>query len=121
MIGGPRRVKAKVKMEQAWMPVGEIPVGGSNIAQVAAPVLGGLRQLDSGQSAIGDPPQQLVLRAEMMQHGHRVDADPHSQFPHGKAGLAVARQHVERRIEDGIFVETPPSARAGLGLALRLR
>ena len=108
-------------MEQARMPVGEIPVGGGDIAQVAAPVFAGLRQLDGGQRAVGDPPQQLVLRAEMMQHGHRVDADPHAELAHGKAGLAVARQHVERRIEDRIFVETPPSARAGLGLARCLR
>ena len=50
MIGGSRRVEAEVKMEQAWMPVGEIPVGGGDIAQVAAPVFGGLRQLDSGKA-----------------------------------------------------------------------
>ena len=114
-------MEAEVKMEQARMPVGEIPVGGGDIAQVAAPVFGGLRQLDGGQRAIGDPPQQLVLRAEMMQHGHRVDADLHPKLAHGKTGLAVARQHVERRIEDRIFVETPPPARAGLGLARCLR
>ena len=121
MICGPCRVEAEVKMEQAWVPLGEIPVGGGDVAQVAAPVLGGLRQLDGGKRAIGDPPQQLVLRAEMMQHGHGVDADLHPKLPHGKPGLAVARQHVERRIEDRVFVEAAAPARAGFGLALGLR
>jgi hypothetical protein len=57
----------------------------------------------------------------MMQHGHRVDADARAKLAHGKVGLAAARQHVERRLEDRIFVETPPSAGAGLGLASCLR
>ena len=121
MIGGSCRVEAEVKMEQAWVPVGKIAVGSGDIAQVAAPVLGGLRQLDCGERAIGNPPQQLVLRAEMMQHGHGVDADLHPQFPHGKPGLAVARQHVERRVEDRVLIETASPARAGFGLALGLR
>ena len=43
------------------------------------------------------------------------------ELAHGKTGLAVARQHVERRIEDRIFVETAAPARAGLGLAACLR
>ena len=57
----------------------------------------------------------------MMQHGHGVDADARAELAHGKISLAAARQHVERRIEDRIFVETPPPAGAGLGLACCLR
>ena len=114
-------MEAEMQMEEARMTVGEIPVGGSDIAQVAAPVGARQRQFDRGECAVGDPPQQLVLRAEMMQHGHRVDADPQTKLAHGKIGLAAARQHVERRVEDRIFIETPPPPRAGNGLALCLR
>ena len=57
----------------------------------------------------------------MMQHGHGVDADAEPKLAHGKTGLAVARQHVERRIEDRVLIEAAAPARAGFGLALGLR
>ena len=121
MIGGSRRVEAEVQMEQARVPVGKIAVGGGDVAQIGAPVGARQRQFDGGQRPVGDPPQQLVLRAEMMQHGHGVDADLHAELAHGKTDLAVARQHVERRIEDRVFVEAAPSARAGRGFACCFR
>ena len=98
-------MEAEVQMEQAGMPVGEIPVGGGDIAQIGAPVAAGLRQLDSGQRPVGDPPQQLVLRAEMVQNRHRVDADLRAELAHRETRLAVARQHGESRLQDRIFVE----------------
>ena len=110
-------MKAEVQMKHAWVPVGEIPVGSGDVAQIGAPVGARQRQLDRRQRPVGDPPQQLVLRAEMMQHGHGVDADAHAELAHRETDLAVARQHVERRIKDGIPVEAAPSARAGRGFA----
>jgi hypothetical protein len=57
----------------------------------------------------------------MMQHGHGVYADADPELAHRKAELAVARQQVEGRIQDGISVEAPPSARAGRGFPCRFR
>ena len=54
----------------------------------------------------------------MMQHGHGIDADALPELAHRKAHLAVARQHVEGRIEDVVAVEAPPAAGLGMhGLA----
>ncbi len=115
MVGRPRRVEAEVQVEQARMAMGKIAIGGGDVAQIGAPVGAGQRQLDGGQRPVGDPPQQLVLRAEMVQHRHRVDADLQAEFAHGKPNLAIARQHVECGIEDGVLVEAAASARAGNG------
>ena len=110
-------MEAEVQVEEARMTMGKIAVGHGDAAQVGAPVAAGQRQLDGRQRPVGDPPQQLVLRAEMVQHRHRVDADLHAELAHGKPDLAVARQHVERGIEDGVLVEAAPSAWAGRGFA----
>jgi hypothetical protein len=80
-----------------------------------------MRQLDGRKRAVGEPPQQFVPRAEMMQHRHRVDADPYAELAHGEADLAVARQHVERGVEKCVPVEAPPSAGAGGRFARRFR
>ena len=110
-------MEAEVQVEEARVTMGKIPIGDGDIAQIGAPVGAGQRQLDGGQRPVGDPPQKLVLRAEMVQHRHRVDADLHAEFAHRETDLAVARQHVERRVENCILVEPAPSARAGRGFS----
>jgi hypothetical protein len=62
-------------------------------------------QGDGRKRPIGDRAQQLVLGPEMMQHRHGVDADAEPKLPHGKAGLALLRQHIEGRIQNGVAVE----------------
>ncbi len=117
MVRRSRGVEPEVQVEEARVPMGEIAVGGGNVAQIGAPVVARDRQLDGRQRPVGNTAQELVLRAEVMQHRHRVDADAHPELAHGKGDLAVARQHVERRVQDLVSVETPPAARAGFGLA----
>jgi hypothetical protein len=49
----------------------------------------------------------------MVQHRHGVDADADTELADGKTGLAEMREHIERRIQNGIAVKAPASAGAG--------
>ncbi len=121
MIGRAGRVEAEMQMEDTRVAMSEVAIGGRHMAEIGAPVRAWDRQLDTRERLVGNPPQQLFLGAEMMQHRHRVDADTDPELAHGKARLAAMRQQVERRRKDRILVEPPPSAWAGGTLACRLR
>src|SRR4029079_13694785 len=114
-------MEAEVQVKDARMTVREVPVGRRDVAQIDAPVIFWHRQLDGGERPVGDPPQQLFLRAEVMQHSHGIDADTDAELAHREAERALARQHVECRVQDGVWVEPPPSARARAGLTCCLR
>ena len=114
-------MEAEVQVKDARMTVGEVSVGHRDIAQIDPPVITRQRQLDCGESPVGDLPQQLFSRAEVMQHGHGIDADTDAELAHREAELALARQHVECRVQDGVWVEPPTSARARAGLTCCLR
>jgi hypothetical protein len=83
-------MEAKVQVKDAGMTVGEIPVGSGDLAKIRAPVDARQRQLDCRQRPVGDPPQQLTLRTEMMQDSHGVDADAQPKLAHRKTRLAIA-------------------------------
>src|SRR6478672_12199169 len=117
MVGRSRRVEAEVQMEEARVTVGEIPVRFGDIAKIYAPVGARQRQLDGRQRPVGDPPQQLVLRTEMVQDGHGIDAYADAKLTHGKLDFTHLRQHLERRIQYRSLVEAPAAARSGLDLA----
>ena len=102
-------------MEEARVALGEVAVGRGDAAKIGAPVLARMGQGDGRERPVGDRAQQLVLGPEMMQHRHGVDADAEPKLPHGKAGFALLRQHVEGRIQNGVAVEAPPPARPGFG------
>src|SRR5689334_7527391 len=106
-------MEAEMQMKHARMTVGEVSIGYRYIAQICAPVIARQRQLDGGERPVGDAPQQLFFRAEVMQNGHGIDADPDAELAHREADLALARQHVECGVEDRVSIEAAPSARAG--------
>src|SRR3989337_2675645 len=102
-----------MQMEEAGMTVGKVPVGRSDVAEIGTPIAAGMRQFDGRQRPVGDRPQQLVLGPAMVEDRHWADADAPPKLAHGETGLAQAREQVECRLQDGISVETAPSARAG--------
>src|SRR5215831_5339762 len=119
MVRRPGRVEAEMQMEDARMTLGEVAVGGGDMAEIGAPVGAWVRQLNRSECLVGHSPHQLLLRAEMVQHGHGIDADDEPKLAHRETKLSLARQHGEGRIEDRALVESPPPApaRASLGLS----
>jgi hypothetical protein len=111
MIGRACRMEAEVQVKDARMTVREVPVGHRDVAQIDAPVIAWHWQLDGGERPVGNPPQELFLRAEVMQHSHGIDADTDAELAHRETNLALAREHVECSVQDCVGVEAASSAR----------
>jgi hypothetical protein len=104
-------MEAEVQVKDARMTVGEVSVGHRDIAQIDAPVIAWHWQLDGYERPVGDPPQQLFLRAEVMQYGHGIDADTDAKLAHRETDLALAREHGESGVQDRLGIEAASSAR----------
>jgi hypothetical protein len=69
-------------VEQPRMTVRKIPVSFCNISQIFTPIGRWQRQRDCSERPIRDLPKKLILRPEMVQNGHGINADARPELSH---------------------------------------
>jgi len=95
VVGRTGGVEAEMQVKQPRIAVSEVTVTVGDRPQIVLPVIRGYRQFDGLQRPIGNLPEKLFPRLEMMQHRHRIDARPGADLAHRKSGFAFARQQRE--------------------------